>query len=205
MGTGGQPQVIRLQNLGDAGTLVQVEIFRWRTGTDLGELEPTRDLLAVPPIFEVGPQSSQIIRLALRQPLELDREASYRLLITEVPREASVAPQTIAFALQLNMPVFVTPDGAKPDPAWSIRRTSSGATELVLANRGSSHLRVKTIGLLAERGDAPVAAIDQAAYVLAGQEKSWPLELPARVGKELTVRAETNLGELEAQVALPGG
>jgi fimbrial chaperone protein len=200
-------QVVRLQNLDDAGALVQVEVFTWRNGTEVGDLEPTRDILAVPPIFEVGPQSRQIIRLALRKPLDyLDREASYRLLITEVPREANVDPQTIAFALQLNLPVFVTPKGAKPDPVWSLRRGSSRATELVLTNNGTAHIRIGKIEMAVDDDAAPLTAIEQAGYVLAGAEKSWPVDIPAGAVKEnLIVRAETNLGELEATVALPGG
>jgi hypothetical protein len=50
-----------------------------------------------------------------------------------------------------------------------------------------------------------VLTVDDAAYVLAGAEKSWPVDLPAGAVKEIIARAETNLGELEAKVALPGG
>ena len=47
---------------------------------------------------------------------------------------------------------------------------------------------------------------DEAVGVLAGQQRSWPLALkPAALGGPLEVRAETQLGGLEATVALSGG
>ena len=87
-----------------------------------------------------------------------------------------------------------------------MRRGAAGAPELVLENRGSAHIRLQRIELVAEASAEPVATIEEAAYVLAGQQRSWPLALkPAALGGPLEVRAETQLGGLEATVALSGG
>ncbi|MGH6915556.1 MAG: fimbrial biogenesis chaperone, partial [Geminicoccales bacterium] len=133
-------------------------------------------------------------------------ERAYRLFITEVPREAGAPPGAVVMALRLNLPVFVTPEGAAAAPVWSMRRAAGGAVELVLENRGSAHIRLQRIELLAGPSAEPVATIEEPAYVLAGKERSWPLALSAAaLGGPLEVRAETQLGGLEATVALSGG
>ena len=201
----GGAKVMRVRNLSAEPTLVQLEAVSWvDVDQPLGG-EPAREILAVPPVFELGGDAEQVIRLAVRQPLQGELEKAFRLFVTEVPREAIAEPGAVAFAMRLNLPVFVTPEGAKADPAWSLRRSSGGTPELVLANDGGAHVRVERLSLLSDGSAEPLLTIEQAAYVLAGGEKSWPISLPAGTVKELSVRAETNLGELEAQVALPGG
>jgi fimbrial chaperone protein len=203
LGADGKPQVVNLVNEGDVGSLVQVEMFAWDDNAEVEAMEATRDLLAVPPVFEVAAQSSQVIRIALRKPLEADREASYRLVITEVPREVG-APGAISFVVRLNLPVFVTPEGALPQPSWSLQRDGGGA-KLTLGNQGNAHVRVQSIALFEDGGANPVFVSDDGGYVLAGRQRSWQLDLASlKAGASLTVKAETNLGELEAPVDIRG-
>ncbi|MEM7022297.1 MAG: fimbria/pilus periplasmic chaperone [Pseudomonadota bacterium] len=199
----GKAQVVSLTNEGDVSTLVQVEVLGWEDDPNVEELLPTRDVLVVPPVVEVAAGSSQIIRLALRKPLELEQEASYRLVITEVPREVGT-DQGISFAVRLNLPVFVTPDGALPQPSWSLASTG-GDTTLTLDNQGNAHVRVTRLSLFAEGGAEPLFVSDQGGYVLAGGERSWSVELDRiKAGTSLIVKTETNLGELEAPVDIQG-
>jgi len=178
-----------------------VEAFAWEDAVEVEGLAPTRDLLVVPPIFEVAAQSSQIIRLAMRKPLEQNREASYRLVITEVPREVG-GDEGISFVVRLNLPVFVTPKGALPQPKWSL---ASSSGKLTLGNQGNAHVRVQNIALYADGGAEPVFTSDEGGYVLAGGERSWQLDLGrVKAGAALTVKAETNLGDLESVVEVGG-
>lgn len=195
----GGAEVVTLENRGDGRTLVEVQAYRWDDDTTVEQLEPTGDILAVPPIFELDPGGSQIIRLALRRPVPPGREQTYRLVLTEVPDETGTSGVT--FALRLNLPVFVTPPGAEPRPRWSIRRGAEG-DELVIANDGSAHLHLRSVELYADAARAPVFVSDSSAYVLAGQERGFPLPTPAR--GPLVVRAQTNIGDLEGQVARQG-
>ena len=199
----GKAQVVHVANEGDVGSLVQVELFAWNDELEVERMEPTRDLIAVPPVFEIGAQSSQVIRIALRKPLESEREATYRLVITEVPREVG-QPEAITFVVRLNLPVFVTPEGALPQPSWSLQRDGGGA-RLTLGNQGNAHVRVQGIALFEDGGAQPVFVSDEGGYVLAGGERSWQLDLGRlKAGAALTVKAETNLGELEAAVDIRG-
>jgi fimbrial chaperone protein len=163
----------------------------------------TGDILAVPPVFEIAAGAEQVIRLALRRPLTSGTEQAYRLLITEVPRAVG-GDQGVAFALRLNLPVFVTPDGAAPAPAWSLERDGGGA-KLTLGNQGSAHVRVRSVALFQDGGAEPVFVSDEGGYVLAGRERSWQLDLGRlKSGAPLTVRAETDRGEIEAPVDIRG-
>jgi fimbrial chaperone protein len=200
----GKATVVNLQNQGDLGALVQVEMFAWEDDADVDGMERSQDLLVVPPIFEVGAQSTQVIRVALRKPLEADREATYRLVITEVPRDVGQSEDGISFVVRLNLPVFVTPKGALPQPTWSLDRDAGGA-RLTLGNPGNAHVRVQSIALFADGGADPVFASDDGGYVLAGGERSWQLDLAKlKAGASLKVKAETNLGELESLVDIRG-
>ena len=158
--------------------MVQVQTFAWPRSPASADLEPTRDLLAVPPVFELAGNAQQIIRVALRGAAAGEREQAYRLLITEVPRGG--APGTgVRFALRLSLPVFVTPAGAEPRPVWSLRRTvarqrARAAQRGHRAPAGAPH-RAPRAGPAGAR-----ATIDAPAYVLAGQEHAWPLPSGAR-------------------------
>ena len=200
----GKAGVVRLHNQSDVPTLVQVEALVWNETADLSQVATTSDILAVPPVFEIAAGAEQLIRLALRRPLTSGTEQAYRLLITEVPRAVGDGVEGVSFALRLNLPVFVTPDGALPQPAWSLQRDAGGA-KLTLDNQGNAHVRVRSIALFEDGGAQPVFVSDDGGYVLAGDERSWQLDLGRlKAGASLTVKAETNLGDLEAPVDIRG-
>ena len=194
--------IVTLQNNAAEPVMVQVQTFSWPRSPASADLEATRDLLAVPPVFELAGNARQIIRVALRGALSGERERAYRLLITEVPRGGG-RTTGVRFALRLSLPVFVTPPGAVPEPVWSVRRTG-GQRELVLDNQGTAHIQVRRIQLRPAGHGGPPVTIDTPAYVLPGQEQLWLLrDLPAAT--DLQLEAETSIGPLSATVAPPRG
>ena len=202
LGPGDPAAVVTLQNNAAEPVMVQVQTFAWPRSMASSDLEPTRELLAVPPVAELAGNAKQIIRVALRTQLAGGREQAYRLLITEVPRGGS-SGTGVRIALRLSLPVFVTPPGAAPKPVWSLRQ-DKGAASLVLANTGDAHLQVRRIVLRSADRPASAQTIDSPAYVLAGQEHSWPL--PADLAADtLQLEVETNLGQLPATVTPPRG
>ncbi len=58
--------VVTLQNNGAEPVLVQVQTFAWPDRPDSAELEPTRELVAVPAVAELAPGRKQLIRVAAR-------------------------------------------------------------------------------------------------------------------------------------------
>lgn len=197
--TDGKSEVIRVRNPDQTPALVQVQAVEWSKAEDLDQAAHADEILAVPPIFEMGPNSEQVIRLAHRNGKSAVVEKAYRLLITEVPEE--VDSDGIAFAVRLNMPLFVTPKGAVPDPEWRFQVTPSGEAELILTNRGSAHLMVKSLELHGAGYGKPIFETDQFVYALAGKEQRWSLGYGQKaLSGSLEVISETNLGPQQSPV-----
>ena len=200
--TSGETEVIRVKNPDPTPTLVQVQAVEWAEAEDLDEAKRAEEILAVPPIFEMAPNSEQVIRLAHREKGGSAIEKAYRLLITEVPEE--VDEGGIAFAVRLNMPLFVTPNGAVPEPEWRFQYSRSGEAQLILANRGKAHLMVKSLELREQGSTAPIFQTDQFAYALAGTEQRWSLGYGQQALPEnLEVLSETHLGPQQSPVMIP--
>ena len=102
-------------------------------------LEPTTELLASPPIRTIAAGASQVMRLVLRRPAK-GREASYRILLDQIPPPA--APGTVRIALRLSIPIFVEPlERAAPHLQWRVE-ASLGQAELVAVNDGNRREKV---------------------------------------------------------------
>jgi fimbrial chaperone protein len=203
LGPAERSAVVTLRNDGDQPVMVQVQTFAWPRTPATADLEPTRELIAVPPVFALAGNAKQIIRVALRGAPPTVVEQAYRLLITEVPG-GSAPGIGVRFALRLSLPVFVTPADAAPRPLWSVR-AEAGALVLRLANEGAAHLQVRRLLLRAPGRPEPVQTIDAAVYLLPGQEQAWPLSDRAGALSTLQLEAETNLGPIAATLALPQG
>jgi len=198
----GNSEVIRVKNPDQAPALVQVQAVEWVEAEDLDTAKRAEEILAVPPIFEMGPNSEQVIRLAHRKGYGAAMEKAYRLLITEVPE--SVEPGGVAFAVRLNMPLFVTPLDAAPEPQWRYQVKPSGEAELILANHGNAHLMVKSFELRSAGRSTPLFQTEQFAYALAGEEQRWSLGYGQQAMPEsLEVLSETHLGPQQSPVMTP--
>ena len=194
--------ILTLTNSGEAPLLLQVETFAWRAGTATSELEPTRAILAVPAMLELAPGERAVVRVARRSSATPEVEETYRVLVSEVPRDE---PGTggVRLALRMSLPVFVTPPGARAEPRWSIER-GAGGPSLVVVNTGRAHLHVRRLELSGPGRRIPLG--DGPVYVLAGREHRWSLAGARLEGvRALSVRAETNLGELDLEIPARGG
>jgi fimbrial chaperone protein len=201
LGPGRQTGVVTLRNDASDPVLVQVRTYAW-TGPPLGDgMAPTHDLLAVPPMFELGPRDEQVIRVARRSAEAGPREEAYRLLISEVP--PAVASSGVRFALRLSLPVVVTPPGARPLPDWSLIRSDGGCV-LRLVNRGTAHILIRRLALREASGSTR-QRFEDGVYVLAGESADWRLDKAPGRGERLTVEAETSLGKLDVDLPLLGG
>jgi fimbrial chaperone protein len=191
---------VTLHNNASEPVLVQVETFAWPRTPSTGDLEATKRLVAVPPVFSLAPDAKQVIRVALREAQMGASEEAYRLLITEVPQSQGKGGG-VQFALRLSLPVFATPAGATPSPQWSLGREGDRST-LQLANSGTAHVQVQKIRL--KGSDGALQTIDEPSYVLAGQQHAWNLRLPVKAGSVVAVEADTNIGTLALPLAAGG-
>jgi len=194
--------VVTLINNGAEATLVQLELVRWSQVDGAERLEPTRELLATPPIFTVPPGGSQVVRVGLRGPAPASsHELSYRLLLQEVPSATAGSSQGVRIALNISMPVFVVPamlQSSAPTLSWRARRIDGGLL-LRADNDGPLHVQLTGLSLAGAR---PLAQF-QGAYVLPGAYREWKVSQDAAPGTLLQWVAQTDAGELAGQVLVP--
>lgn len=173
---------LTVRNDGPEPVAIQVDAMRWYQEQGDDALEPTRDIIASPTIFELAPGATQIVRVGRLRPPAEDRELPYRLVLREIPKTSR---QGVSVALRISLPVFVKPETAiEPALRWSWHRTDEGLV-LRVRNDGSQHSRVAgfTIDL---PGDAAPLRRD-AFYVLPGSHMDLELE-----GFELPIAAKTH-------------
>ena len=195
-----------LRNQGDAPVVVQATVVKWSQQSGKEILEPTRDLLVAPALTEVPAGESQVIRVALRRPLDAKTESSYRLIIQEVPKPSQSKIGQVLLALKLSLPMFVAPATASAKSKLEIGsiRTVSNEKEAVialdLANAGTGH--VISVKMSDEKG--VFAELKSMFYVLPDTQRSFMLN-PTRIpekGRPLKVDFQTNLGEVSSTSVL---
>ena len=133
-------------------------------------LTPTRDVLVSPPVFTMPGDSSQLVRVALRQAAASQQELSYRLILTEVPQQASPDFTGLNVALRLSLPIFVAPPAAaSPTLEWTGARNADGTIMIIARNTGNAHARVLNFSVVPAASPAAAIPQDVAAYVLPGR------------------------------------
>jgi fimbrial chaperone protein len=203
----GQPTaVMTVHNNDNAPLLVQASALSWSQpgGEELNE--PTRELLATPPIFTLAPNSDQIVRVALRREPDSARELTYRLLLAEVPQPASKEFTGLRVALRLSLPVFVQPQArTAPDVKWAATRTGTNALRVSATNSGTQHLQITDFELQFQ-GTAETARAAVTRYVLPGSTVSWVLTTPQGASLSTTVLLHgfSDNGEFKADIQIPG-
>lgn len=195
---------IRIGNDGPVASRIQMRLYEWRQVDGREELAETRELLVNPPMFELSPGQTQMARLGFPGAAAAsDAERSFRLMIEEVPSGVS-APGQIRTLLRISVPVFLTPEGARPELDWRVEAVRPGAVELSIANRGRRHVRISHIALIGVNGGKPVAQSDQLLYVLPGARKTAVVPTVGSdvSGKALDLRITTSDGVIT--MAEPG-
>ncbi len=189
---------VTVRNEGEQSVLVQAETFRWTASSPKDVLEPTRDLLAVPPVFRIAPGSRQTVRVGLREGFPRDVERSYRLLLTEVAEARPGTDEGVRFSLRLSLPVFARPAAARPELHWRARR-SDRVLHVEAENRGSAHVRLGVVRLIAGSGRV-VTLKNTAGYLLPGERRAWRVRDPGFAGGAVELVVETQQGPSRARL-----
>lgn len=196
---------LTIQNSGAEATTVQLQVTSWTQEDGSDRYQPSRDLIASPPIFTVPAGASQIVRLALRRTPDARRELTYRVYLAEVPSAPSPGFVGTRVALELGVPVFVSPTVPGVQSLhWQLVRRGDGKVSVVASNSGALSARIMSVSLSPVAG-ATASRQTIATDVHAGQQREWPLsdrQLPA-AGTSLHLSARTERGDVEADVVMP--
>lgn len=166
---------IDVTNSGSDPVIVQAEVFAWSQRNGESVYQATREIIVSPPVFEVTPRGQQILRLAYTGDSDLTEEKQYRLYLTEVPTDPEVmSGPSLKVALRLGIPVFVTPDDARPDVSYRIENSCDAKPALVAINHGTAHDVVRA-GRIVVNGSAS-ETLPGFSYILPGGEITWEIE-----------------------------
>lgn len=180
---------LTVTNQSAAPMTIQVRPFRWQEQAGTSALTETAALAVSPPLVEVPAGQSQTVRLLLRQPAGAT-EATYRLLVDQLPPAARTSGLTIV--LRLSLPVFAAPPGGGEAMLdWAVE-TGPGGAFLRVRNRGTKHAVITAVQL--GSGGAGVVRTAAHPYVLPGADVRWPINGARRWGDAVPLAITSDAG-----------
>lgn len=192
---------VQVQNNGTEAVTMQAEAIAWtrQNGQDVDG--PTSDLLVNPPIFTLQPGQMQVLRVGLRRTPDLQQEATYRMVLREVPVPRANDGQTVTGAVRvlvaLRVPVYVAPNTVKRAENWQVQRAASGETVATVVNNGNVHVKVSELRLAgnpAMPGDTKVLTVQGAQSVIfPGEQRTFRLQTPLSPPSSLQVLTDQGL------------
>ena len=197
---GRRATTVAVTNHGSTTTGIQARAFLWNQADNADQLTATQDILLSPPITELPPGETQLIRIVLRRSAE-HREATYRLLVDQIPPADSQA-NGVRIALRLSLPIFVRPaEKVASQLDWRVVSADGIAAELIAVNRGTRHARLTEVSVAGPGGTSLSMPGGGGPYVLPGAERRWKLSGKVsglKTGTVLKLRAATDEGRIEA-------
>ena len=191
---------LTLFNPGKHAVAFQIRAFAWDQQGGDDHLAATDVLQFSPPLGTLANGASQVVRLLLRSPAQ-GAEASYRILIDQIPPPAS--PGTVSLVLRMSIPVFAEPAArVSPDLQWRLDMEAKHLL-LVAVNSGGRHEAVRNLALRTADGSSLKVENGALGYVLAGATRRWDIVLPAAapaVGTVLKLSAQTDHGPIDLDV-----
>jgi fimbrial chaperone protein len=195
---------MQIQNLDDEPATIQAHIVAWNAQGAAEILTDSDDILLNPPIFTVAAGHTQFLRLGLRHAPADIQEATYRLILEEVPPPFKAGFNGLRTVLRVSVPIFVKPRVPAPQLAWTLRKTSDQELRLSVENRGNAHVQVRKFALTASSGTGPGFAEDSATYVLQNSRKEWVIHNPQLAASDkLLLVGQTDSGDLREDL-VPG-
>jgi len=195
-----------VHNDGSDPAVIRIEARSWRQSNGEDLFESTKEVLVTPPIITIAPGAEQIVRVALRQPIDPQRELSYRIFLQEVPPPPRPGFSGLQVALRISIPVFAKPGpAAKPNVGWKASYDAKArALRLNASNEGNAHLQIQEFKFLQPDSDTVVARHSVASYLLPGQGREWNIKLDPTVhpGRVLRLKAATDAGDLDQEISI---
>src|SRR5476649_460118 len=185
---------ITMQNMGEAPVYGQVRVYLWEQKNGDDVLTPTQEIVASPPIIQIAPKTSQIIRLVRRSQQLPPAEQSYRILIDEIPHDDGAPSSGVDIRLRYSVPMFVLPaaEHGAPALAWSVFR-KDGNWMLRVRNSGTQRAQIGALNLGKPDGQRFEIAQGLFGYVLAGQWREWRLPTPKEADLDGTLSVKANI------------
>ncbi len=173
-------QPLWLNNQGDKPLRAQVRVYKWTQDGDGEHLDVTNDVVASPPVMEVGPGQTQLVRLVRKKMIAAKEEESFRVIVDELPTTdlgSESEANALNFLLRYSIPAFISPKSA---PSKIFEHKARGEIllspyRLQIINDGDSRLRLSKLVHEDANGRTTDVIDGLIGYVLAQQQRAWEL------------------------------
>ena len=190
--------VLQIANHSSEATTIQVHVMSWSFAGEKDLYTRSDQVLLNPPIFTVGPNQKQSMRLGLRVPSLNPTEVAYRVILEEVPNRPPPGFSGLRTLLRISIPVFVPPLGPVTSKlVWQARRTAEGGLEIIAVNQGNTHVLIRGLHLSPGEAAPPSFNQSQPEYLLPGQTRTWSTHVPdLHDTPRIWVAGKTDAGEI---------
>ncbi|RZT39466.1 fimbrial biogenesis chaperone [Cupriavidus agavae] len=195
---------LTLRNTADTPIHAQVRVFRWTQADGADVLAPADDVVASPPIVQIGGQAEQMIRVVRPGKAGTPGETAYRLLIDELPRrDAPVDQSGVRVQLRYSVPVFAGTPTEAPPPALALTLWRDGSEWwLGMRNGGTRHARVSDAALVNGAQRVPLTA-GLLGYALPGALRVWKVRVPPGFTPAAGLRLDTAINGEPQSLPVP--
>ena len=198
---GNDRATVQVANNGTEPVVMQAEAISWSRvdGTDIDG--PTSDIIVNPPIFTIKPGQTQVLRVGLRRSQELPQEATYRIVLREVPTlrlsDIGNVSGSVRVLMALRVPIYVAPAKVVRNEHWKLSQDHDGQMLAVVSNTGNVHMKIAELrvqGVGAE--DLVIEQRGPQSVLFPGEQRSFRLKRAStRLATEpVTMQVRTDQG-----------
>src|SRR4051794_35694957 len=143
---GQKAATLTITNQGNSPTAIQIRGYDWSQQDGDDQLATSKVLVVSPPLATIAAGATQLGRRILGlPPLSGDREATYRIIVDQIPPPAE--PGIVHVVLRLSIPIFALPTTRAASLVRYHVELNAGQTYLVGSNEGFRHEAVRDIVL----------------------------------------------------------
>ncbi|MDR6394043.1 fimbrial biogenesis chaperone [Herbaspirillum seropedicae] len=192
--------VVKIVNNDNHNVSLQVRAYEWNQVDSKDELQPTQNLIISPPVFNLAPGASQVIRVVSRQAAGAS-EIAFRLLIDEIPSSSEGA--LISFKFRISMPVFIAANTA-PKLQLDYQLHAGKPARLMVQNSGNRRARLLDLALTLPNGKKINAPAGGNPYTLAGLTRQYLIETetPLAAGSKVKLTANSDAGPIDTELTV---
>ena len=186
---GQQAGRLLLANTGDSPVAAQVRVFAWSQAGGDDRLAETDAIALSPAIVRIPPGGEQVVRVVRLGDVPAGRDASYRLVVDELPSPQDDATTGIEVRLRYLVPLFVrAPGTAAPDLHCSL-----AGQRLACRNDGGRPAQLGASRLADAGSDTKTLSEGLFGYLLPGTGRHWELDPGHLAGLDGALTLETQI------------
>ena len=163
---------LTVRNSGKAIANVQVRVLKWTQINGEEKLEPTKDVIASPPVIALDPGVDYLVRVVRVAKAPLVKEEAYRLYIDEIPSIKDQRSGRVSFVVRHSIPLFFSSGEVGPlSVLWNVEKNGK---YVFLTGTNNGVKRVKVVAPKVSQGSAVASfANGLLGYIHPGMSMRW--------------------------------